>query len=194
MMVLTSTFHGPAEENYYGRILRIPDQDIEGNSSGEDAGKVLEIKEHKDILGMSADDPYLAEFNGKKYAFTRDELIELREFNTGVYAIRAKSLRHHINSLKVDNIQGELYVTDLIAIFNREGLSVRAHTTLDDAAVLGFNVKSVLKQMEEIARHQAYEKLKDLIMIQDRENFYIADDVIDDIPVSYTHLTLPTSG
>ncbi|MFQ5632677.1 MAG: multidrug transporter, partial [bacterium] len=87
----------------------------------------------------------------------------------------------HIYNLKEDNVQSELYVTDLIAIFNETGLSVRAFATTDENAVLGFNVKSVLKQMEGIARSDAYEKLKDTITIIDKEDFFIADEVIEQI-------------
>jgi len=181
MMVLTSIYKGDPEQNYYGRILRVPETDFDGRSSGEDAGKVIEIKEHKDILSLDEKEPYVTQFNGRKYAFTREELLNLREFNTGVYAFRAAPLRKHINALRKDNVQGELYVTDLIAIFNNKGLTVRASVTEDENSVLGFNVKSVLKHMESIARQAAYEKLKDIITIADRDDFFIADEVIEQI-------------
>lgn len=181
MMVLTSVFRGEPYENYYGRIIRVPARDMEGLPSGSDEGKVIEIKEHKDILSLSDDRPYITKYNNKRYAFTRDELLELREFNTGVYAFKAKALRQHITALRKDNVQGELYVTDLISIYNQRGLSVRASATQDDNAVLGFNVKSVLKQMENIAREAAYEKLKDTITIEDKDDFFIADEVIEQI-------------
>lgn len=181
MMVLTSLFHGPAEENYYGRILRVPDHDAEGLPSGADAGKVVEILEHKDILSLVEDKPYVAMYNGRRYLFSRQDLLALREFNTGVYAFDAAHLVTNIKRLTQDNVQGELYVTDLISIFNSRGLSVRAFATTEENAVLGFNVKSVLKQMEAIARTAAYERLKDIIMISDKDDFFIADEVIEQI-------------
>ncbi|MDQ7065775.1 MAG: NTP transferase domain-containing protein [candidate division KSB1 bacterium] len=181
MMVLTSTYKGDPEYNYYGRIVRVPETDVDGRPAGDDAGKVIEIKEHKDILSLNDDEPYITTYNGRKYAFSREELLNIREFNTGVYAFRARPLHEHINSLREDNVQGELYITDLIAIFNRSGLTVRAAVTQDEHSVLGFNVKSVLKEMEIIARHAAYEKLKDIITIVDRDDFFIADEVIDQI-------------
>ena len=181
MMVLTSMYNGDIEENYYGRIIRVPEKDIDGVPSGEDQDKVIEIKEHKDILSMDTAEPYIVQFNGRGYAFSQQELLQLREFNTGLYAFRAQTLREHIALLREDNVQGELYITDLISIFNSNGLTVRAATTEDEHAVLGFNVKSVLKEMEIIARHAAYEKLKDTISIADREDFFIADEVIEEI-------------
>ncbi|RMD96434.1 MAG: multidrug transporter [Calditrichaeota bacterium] len=181
MMVLTSIYRGEPEYNYYGRILRVPAKDIHGKPSGEDEGKVIEIKEHKDILTLDESTPYVVEYNGKQYSFSRQQLLEIREFNTGVYAFRARPLHDYIEVLREDNVQGELYITDLISIFNTHGLTVRATVTQDEHSVLGFNVKSVLKEMEIIARHAAYEKLKDIITIADRDDFFIADEVIEQI-------------
>jgi bifunctional UDP-N-acetylglucosamine pyrophosphorylase/glucosamine-1-phosphate N-acetyltransferase len=46
---------------------------------------------------------------------------------------------------------------------------------------MGFNNKSVLKEMDAIARKNAYEKLKDIIEIDDPDDFFIDDTVIADI-------------
>lgn len=181
MMVLTSIYKGDPKGNYYGRILRVPEKDVHGKPSGDDTGKVIEIKEHRDILSMDEKGTYIAHFNGREYAFSRQELIELPEFNTGVYAFRARPLRENIEALREDNVQGELYVTDLISIFNSRHLTVRAAATDNEDAVLGFNVKSVLKHMERIARQTAYARLKDIITIVDRDDFFIADEVIEQI-------------
>lgn len=181
MMVLTADYQGEARTNYYGRILRVPERDVDGHSSGEDLNKVIEIKEHKDLLALPAAQPYLVTRNGRTYSFSRDHLLAIPEFNTGVYAFKAVSLQQLIGKLSADNVQGELYVTDLIAIFNRHHLTVRAARAQDYSTVLGFNNKSVLKEMETIARNKAYERLKDIITIADREDFFVADEVIDQI-------------
>ena len=57
MMVLTGLYSGPAAANYYGRIVRVPATDVDGASSGEDRDKVIEIMEHKDILGLDPETP-----------------------------------------------------------------------------------------------------------------------------------------
>lgn len=180
MMVLTSMFRGEPEDNYYGRIIRVPEKDDEGEPSRE-AGMVIEIKEHKDILALADDAPYTIRYHDRNYSFTKQQLIAINEFNTGLFAFKAKALNEKINHLREDNVQGELYITDLINIFNRDGLTVGATATKDENAVLGFNVKSVLKQMENIARDIVYEKLKDIITIEDRDDFFIADEVVDQI-------------
>jgi bifunctional UDP-N-acetylglucosamine pyrophosphorylase/glucosamine-1-phosphate N-acetyltransferase len=181
MIVLTADYQGDPAANYYGRILRVPAQDVDGRPSGNDHGKVIEIREHRDILEMRPDKPYRVEYNHRVYSFTQEELLKLPEFNTGVYAFMAQPLIRYVKTLQTDNAQGELYVTDLISIFNKNGLTVRASRAKDSSTVLGFNNKSVLKEMEKIARDKAYDRLKDLIMIEDKDDFFIADEVIDEI-------------
>lgn len=181
MMVLTGMFEGNAESNYYGRIIRVPESDADNEPSGEDAGKVIEIKEHKDILALQDDEIYRVEYKGRLYAFSKKQLIEIREFNTGVYAFRAEKIKAHIHRLTTDNVQGELYLTDLIRIFNQNRLTVKASAAEDNRTVLGFNVKSVLKEMESYARENVYNQLKDIVMIQDKDDFFMADEVVADI-------------
>lgn len=181
MMVLTADYQDDPRTNYYGRILRVPGIDAAGQASNDDLGKVIEIKEHKDILALPADKPYVATYNARTFRFSRDQLLAIPEFNTGVYVFKAAPLIKHIGELAADNVQGELYITDLIAIFNHHGLTVKAARAQDHSTVLGFNNKSVLKEMEAIARDKAYDRLKDLIAIDDREDFFIADEVIDQI-------------
>ena len=181
MMVLTCLYSGPAETNFYGRIVRVPATDAEGQPAGADRDKVLEIREHKDILSLDATTPYEAMYNDRTYTFTRQELLETREINTGGVAFRESALRTYIPHLDTDNAQGELLLTDLVQIFNRHQLVVRAATAESEEALLAFNVKSVWRQMEAIARRWAYDRLKDTITIADEEDFFIADEVIEQI-------------
>jgi bifunctional UDP-N-acetylglucosamine pyrophosphorylase/glucosamine-1-phosphate N-acetyltransferase len=181
MMVLTADYQGKPEDNYYGRIIRVPAKDAEGKSSGGDAGKVIQIIEHRDLLALDPHTPQRIRFNRREYEFTREELLAIPEFNTGVYAFKCGPLTKYIETLRTNNAQGELYVTDLIAIFNQNGLAVRASRAKEYNTVLGFNNKSVLKEMEAIARNKAYERLKDIVMIEDKDDFFIADEVIEQI-------------
>ncbi len=180
MMVLTGCYEGPAEQNYYGRIIRVPETD----DAGDDAGYVIAIKEHKDILGLGHDDAVSRlPYKGRQFSFTRRELLETREINTLVVAFRESALRAHIGAMDTDNVQGELMLTDLVEIFNDNGLDVRAVSAADEEEILGFNVKSVWRQMESIARSRAYHRLMDIVTIVDEEDFFIADEVIDQILV-----------
>lgn len=181
MMVLTGLYEGKAQNNSYGRIVRVKDKDIDGNSSKEDLGKVIEIIEYKDILSLKENEQYLTVFNDHKYGFTKKELIENNEFNSGVYAVDYKKLNKHLNEIDSNNAQGEIYVTDLISIFNNNGLTVRAVHPHDQHVLMGFNNKSVLLEMEHIARKQTYELIKDIIEIETPDDFFIHEDVVNDI-------------
>ncbi len=181
MMVLTGLFEGNPKDNSYGRILRVKKQDVNGNNSGEDYGKVIEILEYKDIITIPDGNNYLAEFNGKTYCFTKQELIENNEFNSGVYAFKYEKLIELVDSLSSDNAQNEYYITDLISLFNKKNYSVMAISPLEQYVVMGFNNKSVLKEMENVARKKIYEELKDLIEIDDPDDFFIHEEVVDQI-------------
>ncbi|MBZ0200922.1 MAG: NTP transferase domain-containing protein [Ignavibacteriaceae bacterium] len=179
MMVLTGLFEGNPEDNSYGRIVRVKAVDENGMPSGEDEGKVIEIIEHKDILSISEGKPYRVKFGGKFYTFTQKELIENPEFNSGVYAFKYKHLVELIDKISSNNAQNEIYITDLIALFNQHNYTVQAVSPAEQYVVMGFNNKSVLKEMEEVARHKVYAELKDIIEIDDPDDFFIHESVIE---------------
>jgi bifunctional UDP-N-acetylglucosamine pyrophosphorylase/glucosamine-1-phosphate N-acetyltransferase len=181
MIVLTGIFEGDPKENSYGRILRVKAYDTNEVSSRLDEGKVIEILEYKDILALPANKPYLAEYKGRYYSFTKEELINNNEYNSGVFAFRYNKLKELIGELKSDNVQKEIYLTDLISLFNENDYSVTAVNPEKNYVVMGFNNKSVLKKMEAIARKNIYERLKDIIEIEDPDDFFIDEKVVEDI-------------
>jgi len=181
MFVLTGIFTGNPVENTYGRIIRVPEIDANGMPTGEYYNRVIAIKEQKDIDAMSNDDVWEVKYNGLNFKFSKDYLKNIKEFNTGVYAIKFEPLIENISRIVPDNVQKEYYLTDLIGIFNERGLKVGAQHAKDDTTVIGFNVKSVLKRMEQIYRQKVWLKLRDIIVIEDDDDFFIADKVVYDI-------------
>lgn len=181
MMVLTGIYEGDCSKNSYGRILRVKQTADDGTDSGSETGNVIEILEHKDILAIKDENVYQTEYKGKKYSFTKKELLENREFNSGVYAFDSKKLFELVYSITSDNAQNEIYITDLISLFNKKGYSVSAVSPQEQCVVMGFNDKSVLKEMENIYRDKIYDKLKNIIDIQDPEDFYIHESVVENI-------------
>ncbi len=181
MTVLTGIYEGNPDDNGYGRIIRAKENDRNGNETGEDAGKVIEIKEFKDILKLKDEENYVVSFKGKEYEYTKRELIENNEFNSGVFAFKFRLLKKLINNIDSDNAQGEIYLTDMISIFNNSGYSVSAVSPEKQYVIMGFNDKTVLKQMNAIARKLVYEKIKNLVEIADPENFFIAEPVVRQI-------------
>ncbi|MCK7516581.1 MAG: hypothetical protein MZV64_02085 [Ignavibacteriales bacterium] len=63
----------------------------------------------------------------------------------------------------------------------KKNYSVAAESPEKDYVVMGFNNKSVLKEMEAIARKNVYEKLKDIIEIEDPDDFFIHEKVVENI-------------
>jgi bifunctional UDP-N-acetylglucosamine pyrophosphorylase / glucosamine-1-phosphate N-acetyltransferase len=173
MMVLTGIYTGDAMLNSYGRIIRTKDNNGDGN--------VVRIMEFKDILALPEDKPYEIIYRNKKYSYTKDELLKTNEFNSGVYAFDYKKLVELINNISSNNAQNEIYITDLIELFNQKGYSVGAVSPKEQYVVMGFNDKSVLKEMDEIARKNVYEKLKNIIQIDDPDDFFIHDSVVSDL-------------
>jgi len=171
MLVMTGYFEGDLEDNYYGRIVK----------SKENDGEVIEIKEHKDILAMDSNQKYNVRFKNKDEYFLKEELLNIREFNAGVYAFKINHLKELIDKITQDNVQNEIYITDLIKIFNDNGLKVYSSPVSNNDFVVAFNIKSVLKKMEEKFRDMMYKKLKDIISIDDPEDFFIAEENINNI-------------
>jgi len=147
MIVLTGLYEGKPEDNYYGRIIRAKDE----------TGNVVQIIEHKDILALPGDKPFTATYKGKEHAYTKEELINNNEYNSGVFAFRYSKLADMIGKLKSNNVQSEIYLTDLIALFNEKGYTVAAASPEKNYVVMGFNTQEVLKEMNEIAMKN-YEK------------------------------------
>ena len=173
MMVLTGIYAGDPMQNSYGRIIRTKDNYENGN--------VIQIMEFKDILALPDDTPYQVSYRNKTYSYTKKELIETNEFNSGVYAFKYKKLFELIGNLSSNNAQNEIYITDLIELFNQKDYSVGAVSPKEQYVVMGFNNKSVLKEMDEIARRNVYQKLKDIIQIDDPDDFFIHDSVVNDL-------------
>ncbi|MHC1736452.1 MAG: NTP transferase domain-containing protein [Ignavibacteriaceae bacterium] len=181
MMVLTGIYEGPTDANYYGRIVRVKDKDSEGISSGEDSGKVIEIIEHKDILAIPESDSYTTFYKGRKYNYSREELLAITEYNSGVYAFDYKKLTGLIHTIKSDNSQNEIYITDLIGLFNQQGYTVSAISPKEQYVLMGFNDKTVLKEMEKVYRKNVYNSIKNIIEIEDPDDFFMHDSVVENI-------------
>ena len=191
MIVLTGIFKGDPKDNSYGRIVRVTSKNPNDLFAQEDFGKVIEIMENKDILALPAGKLYQANYKGRKYMFTKNELINNNEYNSGVFAFRYGKLKALIGELKSNNVQNEIYLTDLISLFNQKDYSIAAVSPEKEYVVMGFNNKSVLKEMEAIARKNVYEKLKDIIEIEDPDDFFIHENVVEEIlKLEKKHLVL----
>ncbi len=107
----------------YGRVLR------------DSAGVVRGIIEHKDALRAFDE--------GTEF---RDAL-NITEINSAIYAFDATVLRQCLGRLTTDNVQGERYLTDVVALAREAGGRVAAHIVDDSWQIQGVNDKAQLARL-----------------------------------------------
>jgi len=81
-----------------------------------------------------------------------DAQKEVDEINTGVYLFDLKTLRQVINNLDSNNVQKELYLTDAIALINKNGAGAYAILSNDYTETLGINDRTQLAECAAIMR------------------------------------------
>ena len=74
--------------------------------------------------------------------------ILIKEINTGVMAINSRSLSEWLPKLSRTNAQGELLLTDIVAIANEQAIEVNACATEDKLEVRGVNTFVQLGDLE----------------------------------------------
>ncbi|MDD2310813.1 MAG: NTP transferase domain-containing protein, partial [Desulfuromonadaceae bacterium] len=77
---------------------------------------------------------------------------EIREINSGIYCIDSGFLYANIKGLGNDNAQGEYYLTDLLAVAVRKGLTCLALQTPDADESLGVNDRVQLAEAGRLLR------------------------------------------
>jgi bifunctional UDP-N-acetylglucosamine pyrophosphorylase/glucosamine-1-phosphate N-acetyltransferase len=105
-----------------------------------DAGRVVRIVEHKDASPAER---------------------AIQEVNTGILAVPTRPLKRWIAELKNDNVQGEYYLTDIIAMSVRDGVEVETHQPTHEWEVLGVNSKAQLAELERIHQGEIARALLD---------------------------------
>lgn len=85
----------------------------------------------------------------------------IAEINSGVYCFDLGFLREAVSKLKDNNSQGELYLTDTIAIAREENLKTQAWTIRDFEEVKGINDRKQLSEAAKILFRRKNEELMD---------------------------------
>lgn len=80
------------------------------------------------------------------------EQRQIREIYTGMMAVPTAALKRWLAELRCDNVQGEYYLTDIVAMAVADGTPVVAAQPLTEAEVLGVNSPAQLADLER--RHQ----------------------------------------
>lgn len=74
-----------------------------------------------------------------KDAADRPEILQIKEFNSGIYVFDAAALRPAVGALKRDNAQGEEYVTDAVRLIADQGGRVALVVAQNPEALRGVN-------------------------------------------------------
>ena len=103
----------------------------------------------------------------------------ITEVNPGLYCVRSEVLFPLLAELRPDNAQGELYLTDLIALAARAGHRVRAHRMDRVGEFAGINTRGELARMEASLKAELTERwMEEGVTFEDPATAYIGPDVI----------------
>lgn len=85
-----------------------------------------------------------------------EEEKEVREVNSGMYIFNSEALSASLDMLSNNNVAGEYYLTDTIALIKKTGLKVSAMPVTGAAVnqILGVNTVEQLKIAEEIMKNR----------------------------------------
>jgi len=109
-----------------------------GRIERADSGNVTAIVEHKDATEAQRN---------------------IIEVNTGIMAMPNKYLTSWLSQLTNINVQGEYYLTDIVALAVTQGVKVVAEITADEWSVTGINSKVDLSAIERVYQTRVAQKL-----------------------------------
>ncbi|MGA9747069.1 MAG: bifunctional UDP-N-acetylglucosamine diphosphorylase/glucosamine-1-phosphate N-acetyltransferase GlmU [Nocardioides sp.] len=102
----------------------------------------------------------------------------VREINSGVYAFDGAFLEQALGRIGNDNVKGEYYLTDVVAIANADGLSVGAHRINDVLQTEGANDRGQLAALgAELNRRIVERWMRDGVTVMDPATTWIDADV-----------------
>jgi bifunctional UDP-N-acetylglucosamine pyrophosphorylase/glucosamine-1-phosphate N-acetyltransferase len=85
------------------------------------------------------------------------EELEIHEVNTGIYAFDGGALLDALPRVTTDNVQGEIYLPDVLKIMRGDGAAVAAHVVQDPSIVLGVNDRVDLAAIRAILQRRIHE-------------------------------------
>jgi bifunctional UDP-N-acetylglucosamine pyrophosphorylase / glucosamine-1-phosphate N-acetyltransferase len=157
------TLHGLiAEHDKHGNAVtvltaRVPDPTGYGRIIAGEDGTVAGIVEHKDATA---------------------EQRQIDEINAGIYVFDAATLRDGLSRLTTDNAQGELYLTDVLAIARTDGKRVGAYVTDDAMQTEGVNDRVQLAVLRAELNRRTLDKLmRDGVTVVDPNTTWVDQTV-----------------
>ncbi len=102
----------------------------------------------------------------------------IREINSGIYALKLKPLFDALRQIASENAQDEYYLTDLISIYRRRKLVVETVSIEKAGEVRGINSRTELAEVGAVVRQEKNEELMAAgVTIEDPATTYVDADV-----------------
>jgi bifunctional UDP-N-acetylglucosamine pyrophosphorylase/glucosamine-1-phosphate N-acetyltransferase len=86
-------------------------------------------------------------------ALTREQ-AEIREVNSSIYCFALEKLWPCLEQVRPENVDRELYLTDAIALLDRQGETVLAEVAPDPREILGCNTRAELAEVDRVFRER----------------------------------------
>jgi bifunctional UDP-N-acetylglucosamine pyrophosphorylase/glucosamine-1-phosphate N-acetyltransferase len=100
--------------------------------------------------------------------------VSIKEINTGIYCVDSAFLFDALRQVRQDNVQGEYYLTDIVAIAVGKKRKVHSFVAEDSVEVTGINTRVDLARADEILRNELLTKMMlDGVTIVDPKTTYI---------------------
>lgn len=103
---------------------------------------------------------------------------EIKEINSGIYAFALEPLFDALGAISSENVQGEYYLPDLVAIYRRQKRGVATFTIANAVEIRGINSRTELAEVSKMVRQQKNEELMAAgVTLIDPATTYIDSDV-----------------
>ena len=87
-----------------------------------------------------------------------DQELQINEINTGIFVFDARELVPALEQVRANNVQGELYLPDVVPILRASERTVVAHRIADAGSMLGINDRVGLAQVRSIGKRRILER------------------------------------
>lgn len=84
---------------------------------------------------------------------------KIHEINSGIFAFSGKVLRDYLKKLDTNNVQGELYLTDILGKLTEDNVPVGAYIAKDSNEIMGANSRLELEELERLFNRRNIVKL-----------------------------------
>lgn len=109
---------------------------------------------------------------------TKDEKL-IKEVNISTMCFDNKMLFEYIDQLQNDNAKGEYYLTDIIELFQRDGLKIQSTPAITAEETIGINDKVDLEVATSLLKETINKKhMLNGVTIVDSSSTYIGSDVV----------------